>query len=187
MSKPNDVLYQFRIELEGILPKIWRSIQVPSSYTFFEFHNAIQCSMGWYNCHLHRFDVDVPMTGERITIGSHDVIQMDGNGVHESKAVIKDYFTKSNNVAVYEYDFGDSWCHKITFEKEVTPTKSTKYPICIDGKNACPPEDCGGVWGYKHLIKILKDTSHSDYDDLLEVAGEDFDPGKFSKKDVIFE
>ena len=179
-------IYQFKVALEGISPKIWRCIQVPSNYTFFEFHNAIQCAMGWYNCHLHRFDVD-SVDGERIVIGPYDVIQMDGDGIHESKAIIKDYFTKSNNVAVYEYDFGDSWCHKITFEKEIPQGSNAKYPICIDGKNACPPEDCGGVWGYKHLIEVLKDTSHPDYDDLLEVAGEDFSPKEFNKEDVIFE
>jgi hypothetical protein len=49
---------------------------------------------------------------------------------------------------VYEYDLGDSWEHEIVLEKTLEPEPKTKYPWCVDGARACPPEDCGGVWGY---------------------------------------
>ena len=56
-----------------------------------------------------------------------------------------------------------------------------KYPVCVDGALACPPEDVGGSRGYAHLLEVLADPKHEECEELLEWAGE-FEAEKFSAK-----
>lgn len=56
---------------------------------------------------------------------------------------------------MYEYDFGDLWEHKITFEKTVRVDKNRNYPTCTAGQNAGPPEDCGGPDAYMNARNFL--------------------------------
>jgi hypothetical protein len=80
----------------------------------------------------------------------------------------------------YLYDFGDSWEHEILVEKILPLEKGTHYPVCVTGKRACPPEDCGGPYGYEELLEILKDPSHPEYEDRIDwLPEEDFDPETF--------
>jgi hypothetical protein len=68
----------------------------------------------------------------------------------------------------YEYDFGDGWKHTILVEK-ILPLDATKQlPLCTAGKRACPPEDCGGVWGYMHFVEAINDPNHTAYKNLRE-------------------
>jgi hypothetical protein len=80
---------------------------------------------------------------------------------------------------VYEYDFGDGWEHEILVEKILQSEPGVRYPVCLAGKRACPPEDCGGVWGYESLLEALRDPEHPEHNDMLEWIGEDFDPEAF--------
>lgn len=86
--------------------------------------------------------------------------------------------------ASYVYDFGDYWDHKIQLEKILPREKGVNYPICIKGKRASPPEDCGGVWGYEELLEIIKDPDH---EETMEWLGEDFDPEHFDPKEIVFD
>jgi len=54
---------QFKISLNDVSPKIWRRIQVPENYTFWELHCAIQDAMGWIGYHLHGFSALENKTG----------------------------------------------------------------------------------------------------------------------------
>ena len=80
---------------------------------------------------------------------------------------------------IYEYDFGDSWNHEILFEglKKTEPGK--KYPLCLEGERACPPEDCGGIWGYPDFIDAIQNPDHERHEELLEWIGGDFDAEAF--------
>ncbi len=80
---------------------------------------------------------------------------------------------------VYEYDFGDGWEHRLELQKIVPPEPGTRYPTCLAGKRACPPEDCGGVWGYMDLIEALADPEHERHEELLDWIGGEFDPEAF--------
>ena len=62
-------VYQFKITLKGIKPPIWRRIQVPENYTFWDLHVAIQDSMGWEDYHLHEFEILDPSKGLKVNIG----------------------------------------------------------------------------------------------------------------------
>ncbi|MFA5924305.1 MAG: plasmid pRiA4b ORF-3 family protein [Methylococcaceae bacterium] len=82
---------------------------------------------------------------------------------------------KEKDTLIYEYDFGDSWEHKILLEKILTDDGKTVLPVCIKGKRASPPEDCGGIWGYEELLETISNPKHPDYNDMLEWLGGEFD------------
>ncbi len=179
-------VYQFKITLEGIKPPIWRRIQVPETYTFWDLHVAIQDAMGWEDYHLHEFEVVNPSTGLKENIR----IPAEASGTEvlsERKQKIADYFSMENRTASYVYDFGDGWEHKIQLEEILPREKGVKYPKCINGKRACPPEDCGGVWGYADLLEIIKDPEHEEYEEMMEWLGGSFDPEHFDVNEVSFD
>lgn len=191
-------VYQFKIALRGIKPMIWRRIQTPTNYTFGELHFAINQAMGWNNCHLHEFTVINPKYAEEELIGMPDDDNPFADKVRDGfKTKIKSYLP-ANKKFEYLYDFGDGWEHMVTFEGEYIAESDVKYPRCIDGKRACPPEDVGGIWGYERVIEILKmrdklkqgDTTATplseDDQDLLEWLDPDYDPEWFDPEEAFF-
>jgi len=92
-----------------------------------------------------------------------------------------------NQISIYEYDFGDSWRHTVKLEKILKAAIGEKYPKCIAGKRACPPEDCGGTDGYRNLIKILKNPENEEYEEMVEWTGGDYDPEEFDPQEIIFD
>lgn len=188
MSKKPAQIYQFKITLTDSKPPIWRRILVPDNYTFWDLHVAIQDAMGWLDYHLHVFEITDPETNEMIEIGMPDELDFGTNEVLDDyKVKMSKYLNESNKNAVYEYDFGDSWRHKIVLEKILPAVPGEKYPQCIAGKMSCPPEDCGGTYCYYDFLEILKDPSHENHKELKAWAGKDFDPEYFDPKDVVFD
>jgi hypothetical protein len=84
----------------------------------------------------------------------------------------------------YEYDFGDSWEHDVILEKITDVTEKPKHAVCVAGKRNCPPEDCGGIWGYEDLLEILKNPEHAEYQEMLDWLGDEFDSEYFSKDET---
>jgi len=182
-------VFQFKIRLAGIRPFIWRRIQVPETYSFWDLHVAIQDAMGWDDAHLHEFVILSPVLKEEVKIG----IPIDNAFLRDPflhagwEMKIADYFTQEKTSATYVYDFGDGWVHKVTLEKILPRQKCTKYPICVKGKRACPPEDCGAIGGYYNLLEIISNPEHERYKEMTEWFGEEFDPEHFDVKDVHFD
>jgi hypothetical protein len=108
----------------------------------------------------------------------------DMNSVDYKKMKIFDLLTVEKEKIIYEYDFGDGWEHEIILEKILPVDKKLKYPICLAGKMNCPPEDCGGVWGYAEMIEILKQPKHEEYENIIEWLGDELDPEYFDKEEV---
>ena len=188
MKKKYNQVYQFKITLEGIRPPIWRRIQVPETYTFLDLHVAIQDAMGWSDYHLHLFEVGDPSIGMKIEIGIPEKEFGEyGETLQERNKKIADYFSMENRTADYVYDFGDNWEHKIQLEKILPREKGVNYPVCIKGKRACPPEDCGGIWGYAELLEIIKNPEHEEHEEMLEWLGGEFDPEHFDREEVRFD
>jgi len=185
MKKKYNQVFQFKITLKGIKPPIWRRIQVPETYTFWDLHVAIQDAMGWDDYHLHEFELVNPLTGLKQSIGSPDK-EFDREVFPELKQKLVDSFSMENRSAVYTYDFGDNWEHKIQLEKILPREEGVTYPICIKGKRACPPEDCGGIWRYAELLEILGNPNHEEYEEMLEWLGGEFDPEKFNVEEISF-
>ena len=187
-KKKYNQVFQFKITLKGIKPPIWRRIQVPEIYTFWDLHVAIQDAMGWDDYHFHEFEVVNPPTGLRENIGIPAPDEVFGREVLPGWGEeIADFFSMENRTASYVYDFGDDWEHKIQLEKILPRDKDIKYPICIKGKRACPPEDCGGIWGYTELLEIINNPEHEEYEEMLEWLGGEFDPEHFDTVEVGFD
>lgn len=167
---------QIKVTLDGIRPPIWRRIVVLGSVTLGEFHRVLQVAMGWEDYHLHCFRIG------GVRYGPADDEDLDLDEIDEKTVTVAEAFSAERR-GMYDYDFGDSWEHRLLIEKTDVPV-AVGIATCIAGKRACPPEDCGGVWGYYNLIEALGDPAHEEHDEYLEWAGEDFDPEDFSKDAV---
>jgi len=97
------------------------------------------------------------------------------------------YFLSTHDSALYEYDFGDSWEHDVVLQSVGIRHPRTKYPRCLDGARACPPEDCGGTSGYDELLAIMADSEHEEYESTLEWLGGSFESEKFDASKVKFD
>jgi hypothetical protein len=176
MRRAEQVL-QLKVQLQGIRPPIWRRIQVPATCTFWELHCAVQDSMGWFDSHLHVFEVVNRRTGAVDRIGVPDPEFFDDVKA-DWTVKVRSYLAAPKSWARYLYDFGDGWEHRITLEKVLPKTDGTAYPACVTGRRACPPEDCGGVRGYSEIVR-----GQSEFQE--EYA--DYDPDAFDCTNVVFE
>src|SRR5437667_12094337 len=70
--------------------------------------------------------------------------------------------------ATYIYDLGDSWEHTLSVEKILPAELDVPYPLCIEGKLAAPPEDCGGIPGFYHMLEALADPNHEDHEHMRD-------------------
>lgn len=176
-SKAAKCLYQFKIALAEIEPPIWRRIQV-SDCTLDKLHEHIQTSMGWTNSHLHRFQIGEKRYADPMLMEE----DMDEYGyIDSTTTMLSEIVPKSGKrlALVYEYDFGDGWEHEVVFEGCPQTEPGRKYPLCLEGKRACPPEDVGSSGGYERFLAIIADPSHEEHKDTLRWAGGWFDPEKF--------
>ncbi|MCK8826565.1 plasmid pRiA4b ORF-3 family protein [Natroniella acetigena] len=179
-------IYRFKLSLKGIESLIWRRIEVPENYTFWDLHVAIQDAMGWLDYHLHEFRIAEPVTGEEIEIGFPNLEFADNLKVSWEER-IEDYFNNENNSATYIYDFGDYWGHELELEEIAPAERDQEYPFCLAGERACPPEDCGGVGGYYRLLEILKDPEDKEYEAILDWVGKKYNPEDFDSAQVEFD
>ena len=170
------MVYQLKVELKEIRPAIWRRIQVEGSTTLHELHDILQVAMGWDNGHLYEFEIG----GRRYGSPEEEFADPDF-----TEPVVNDKEAKLSQVApmvkaklLYMYDFGDDWRHELTVEKIMPAEKGRQYPVCLAGERACPPEDCGGPWGYADILEALKHPEDPDSEELLEWVGE-FEPDQF--------
>lgn len=173
--------YQLKISLEGTKPPIWRRLLVPSDVKLDVLHLTLQIAMGWINSHLHQF-----ISSDQKFYGiKDDDFAMDGfEMADETTTRLSQLLKAENDSLIYEYDFGDGWMHKVALEKILPFDPVKKLPYCVTGKRACPPEDCGGVWGYADLLVILENPEHEEYDEMLEWLGGEFDPVYLDRREI---
>ena len=172
-------VFQLKVTLLNTKPPVWRRILVNSSTTLFELHEVIQAAFGWWNCHLHEFEIN------RVQYGTADPDWDFGPPTVDERTTRLIDVADEGSSFHYTYDFGDDWRHKVTIEKRVTIEHGTTVPACIGGRRACPPEDCGGPWGYQDLVAALAgDPSATDA--RLDYVGPNFDPAAFRPDDFAF-
>ena len=165
-------MLSLKVTLKDTNPPIWRRILVPDSINLGDLHLAIQIAMGWHVCHLHVFDIGGERYGDPNT--ADDV-------ANERRMKLSALVKAGVTSFTYTYDFGDNWEHAILIEKSPPPNAAHAYPAVIAGKRHCPPEDCGGTWGYTELLEIVANPAHPEYEERLGWFGEDnFDPEAFS-------
>lgn len=193
---PTKQIYQLKITLKDIEPLIWRRIQVPGTYNFWELHCAIQDAFGWTNSHMHKFICTDAHTDGVINKPSVIGIPLEPELEGEVPPLpgweykIKYYVEGETSKIEYTYDFGDNWQHTIELEGILEPVKGYKYPFCADGARACPPEDCGGPHGYAGLLEVLFDPSDPEHEDTVawidSIHGCTFHPEQFYPAQVRF-
>jgi hypothetical protein len=189
--KPPRSIHQFLVVLSLTDPLVWRRIQVPAAYSFWDLHVAIQDAMGWLDCHLHEFRV-LDAGEKRISsIGIPTDEDPDGQTcVPGWQVSVSRYFGSRPYHAIpslYAYDFGDDWEHLLVYEGLGSAEPALTYPRCVSGARRCPPEDCGGVHGYAELLVAISDPKHPEHDSLLEWVGGHYDPDAFDPETVVFE
>lgn len=136
-----------KVKINDVRPEIWRRIVVNDQFTFLQLHNILQASFGWDGMHLFSFNI------ERNLI-EHDYSEVEDFKLNAKKIKLSDYPLREKMKFEYLYDFGDDWEHEIIIEKinDLGP----EFPLCLDGKNNCPIEDCGGADAYMEILKKFK-------------------------------
>jgi hypothetical protein len=164
-------VYQLMVSLREIKPPIWRRVQVPGDITLAKLHRVLQIVMEWTNSHLHKF-----------SIGGVDYAEPDPDGFlnfQSDRRARLDNVVRAKQKFEYEYDFGDGWEHEIVVEQTLQREPGASYPICVAGERACPPEDCGGVWGYEKFLEAIMDPANAEHEAMLTWVGGSFDPEAF--------
>lgn len=169
-------VFHLKVTLLNTKPPIWRRILVDGSATLGHLHEVIQAAFGWWNCHLHEFEIG------RTRYGIPDPDWDFGPATVDEGAVRLDTVAAAGSSFHYTYDFGDDWRHKVTVEKVGPIEPGTAVPDCVSGRRACPPEDCGGPWGYQDLLESIGGRPGAS-DARLDFVGPDFDPASFDPSD----
>lgn len=166
-------VYQLKVTLREVTPAIWRRILVPGTVRLSVLNAVILAAMGWSGYHLYEFRAGSRAYGEPDEEFEDDALDANRQSLSEI-AVVGGWFT-------HHYDFGDGWVHRVTVES-VTESAGRPKPSCIAGRNACPPEDVGGPYGYADFLAAISDPQHEDHADLLEWVGDSFDAKAFDLK-----
>ena len=170
-------IYELKLEMLEVEPLIWRRLLVPGSITLAQLHEVIQTAMGWTNSHLHEF-----------VVGEHSYSDPEfeiDEARSEYRYRLARLAPRVRNTIAYLYDFGDDWEHQIRVEGIIEDDK--RYPgrpVCLAGARNCPPEDCGGPWGYQSFLKAIGDKKHKEHKELLQWVGGSFDPEHFDLDEV---
>lgn len=170
-------IYELKLEMLDVEPLIWRRLLVPGTITLAQLHDVIQATMGWTNSHLHGFVV-----GEHSYSDPEFEIE---DAKSEYRYRLARLAPRVRNTITYLYDFGDGWEHQIRVENIIEDDK--RYPgrpVCLAGARNCPPEDCGGPWGYQNFLEAIGNKKHKNHKELLEWVGGSFDPEDFDLDEV---
>jgi len=174
-TRPAEQAIQFKVQLRYIRPPIWRRVVLPDNATLGDLHAVIQTAMGWSNSHMHAFRIG------GVNYTSRSASQMEDMDMeNEERVPLAEVVSRAKQKFIYEYDFGDSWEHEIVAEKFLPLDPAAKYPVCLGGARACPPEDCGSFPGYMDILKALDAKKPTEEQkELIEWVGEGYDPERF--------
>jgi hypothetical protein len=150
-------IYQIKVTLFDTEPPVWRRLLVPARLTLAQFHDVLQAAMGWEDCHLHEYCIGKERFG---TPNPEDLFMGMTPVINERTVPLSTVLGRLGAKAMYTYDFGDSWEHRIVLEKRLPADPNLTYPLCTGGQRACPPEDCGGIPGFYNLVEAISDPNH---------------------------
>jgi prevent-host-death family protein len=169
-------IFQLRVQLEDVRPTVWRRLMVPADMTLGNLHAILQVAFGWRNTHLHQFEVSDARYGMP---DPDDVCDLRS----ESDVTLSDVAGEGSQLR-YVYDLGDDWRHDILVETVGPAEAGARYPRCVAGAGAGPPEDVGGPAGFREFLDAVADRGHPEHTQYLEWIGGDFDPSRFDLKEI---
>lgn len=164
-------IFQLQVSLTGVRPPVWRRLLVPGGYTLDRLHRVLQYAIGWQDCHLHSFEIDGVQYGEPDPDGELPLRD-------ELDARLDAVVGKGTRFR-YTYDFGDWWEHDLLVEDVFTADPDERYPVCLEGERAGPPEDVGGPAGYRLFLDAFVDPSHPEHEAMRSWVVRRFDPAAF--------
>ena len=161
---------RLKVTLDDVKPAVQRRLEVPLTIRLDRLHLVLQAALGWTDSHLY----EIKAGGVGWGMPDPDF----GDGPIDARkarlgAVLEDVGTKTIK---YLYDFGDGWEHTIKVERVTEAVPGVAYPVLLDAKGRCPPEDVGGPWGYDEFLEALADPDHEDHADTKTWAGRNYDP-----------
>jgi len=165
-------IHQLKVTLRQVKPPVWRRIEVESDLTLGELAPVLEAAMGWFGGHLHAFDVG----GARYGTPDPD---WGTDDLDENRFRLGGVLPTEGMKMRWDYDFGDGWEHDVLVETISLPERGVEYPMCLAGRRACPPEDCGGPWGYADLLEAVANPDHPEHEELRDWAPPGFDPARF--------
>jgi len=172
-------VHTLKVTLRGLRPPIWRRIEVASDVTLAELSSLLEAAMGWFGGHLHGFDVD-GVIYQPSPLDGPSFVDTRNEADHRLSEVLPTIKSKMR----WDYDFGDGWQHNVVVEAIEPADDTVDYPRCIGGRRACPPEDCGGVWGFGDLLDAIDDPAHPRHDELNDWLPLGYDPTHFDADEV---
>jgi Plasmid pRiA4b ORF-3-like protein len=174
-TKQTARVLQLKIELDDSSPLVWRRFLVREDITLLELHFTIQSVMGWWNSHLHRFEIE-----KKGYWNSGENEYDDFQDADVATTILRDALKATTKTFRYEYDFGDGWCHTVKIEKRFAPDSSMgMVPRCLAGENACPPEDVGGLPGFEDFKDAMTKPGTEEFIEHLQWHGGEFLPTSF--------
>jgi hypothetical protein len=181
--RSTNVIVQIKVKLLGVSkPPVWRQLQLPADTRLDHLHDIIVAAFGWENYHMHMFTSGADEFGELDP-------ELEFND--ERRVSLGQLIGGIGDRLRYTYDFGDDWEHQIVVEDLLDPDPEIHYPVLVAAKGACPPEDCGGPWGYTDLKAILADPSHGQHQETVDWLGLDntteFDPNAIATDHTEYE
>ncbi|WP_176308367.1 plasmid pRiA4b ORF-3 family protein [Micromonospora sp. NBS 11-29] len=165
-------IFQLMVSVTGVRPSVWRRVLVPGGYTLDRLHRVIQHAIGWRDCHLHAFEIGARQYGEPDPDGEP--------ALRDELDVRLDAVVGKGDRFRYTYDFGDWWEHDLVVEDVCAAVPDARYPVCLDGERAAPPEGVGGPAGHAVLRAALADPTHPEHEAMRDWAGPAYDPDAFS-------
>lgn len=165
---PQQIVH-LRITLDDVWPKVMRLVAVPFGIHLHMLHLVIQAAMGWSGSHrwlIEARDMTWGMPGPD-----------DNNILPASRTVLIDLVADTGARSFdYIYDLGDDWRHTVKIETPTPSAPGVDYPLLLEATGRCPPEDCGGPWGYRDMLDALRNPKHQRHAEVVERLGSDFDP-----------
>ena len=167
-------VFQLRVQLQEVRPVVWRRVLVAGSVRLSKLAEVLLTTMGWENSHLHQFRIADAHYG----MHADDWEDVDEDEIDEKTVSVLKALGDERQF-FFDYDFGDGWEHEIVIEQVTWGSGGLKFAVCVDGENACPPEDVGGAGGYEIFLAAMADPDHEEHDDYLRWMGGAFDPTAF--------
>lgn len=150
-------LCRLRVSLRGVRPAVWRTVLVAGDATFGRLHTVLQGAMGWEHYHLWRFGSVFQVDGRHLADDWWERhVDDEGREASVEGITLDTIGFETGDRFGYLYDLGDCWVHDVRVEARPKRRRGLRHPRVLDGRGACPPEDCGGPEVYPALVKLAR-------------------------------
>ena len=174
-EKLKGAILQLRVEIVGIEPPIWRTVEVPEAMTLAGFHSVLQTLMDWHDAHLWIFEAN----GRCYQAPDPEFEPSDQPSGDPKTTCLREVLPTKGAALLYTYDMGDNWDVDVRLLDASPPVDGLRYPHCLAGARCGPLEDCGGIPGYEELIEARRNPKRRGARELLKWAGKGWDPEAF--------